>query len=461
MPPGSASGFEQWSQQWYCKQDGECVDKEKDSEYGFPITDDALLRISEEVKRVVIDTERRKTCQEIATEEFCETQYPQKWEAEDSQRTIYYPKWKAQRLRTVVPCAGTEEYEWRRTGQVVTLGVFSMALGSKYSVKSIYHFYRTLCIVTVKRAKNATLNKHRTPGSASVMEPGAFPMRCRVGTTGTILQPSRQLQALRTNKKQLIKEYASIMHFDDFNPTDEKLFKEAVRYLQICLLSDLRPPWADYYFHKPLPGSGILSSHISPAYLYWTGLDAHSVFGTAVMDELARVASRFSLEVMGVLGRPLYVCTAPKCQPQAPVSDSAPGWFCLSTAAMSPLLQLSSERKHYMCAKCTRDRKEPHYESAPLRVVHLYVTVLAEDRNPTTMRMKAVPVVLDAPPMTFGWNLEPGTASVEKRVAYAEAVPIQFEIRDKLGSYKYDVEASEAIWSSAQSFRVTSFLILE
>ena len=124
---------------------------------------------------------------------------------------------------------------------------------------------------------------------------------------------------------------------------------------------------------------------------------------------------------------------------------------------MSPLLQLSSERKHYMCAKCTRDGKEPAPEIAPLRVLHLYVTVLAEDGKPTTMRMKAVPVVSDAPPITFGWNLEPGTASVEKRVA----VPIQFDIRDKLGSYKYDVEASKAIWSSAQSFRGTDYHIPE
>ena len=118
---------------------------------------------------------------------------------------------------------------------------------------------------------------------------------------------------------------------------------------------------------------------------------------------------------------------------------------------MSPLLQLSSERKHYMCAKCTGDGKAPVSDSAPLRVLHLYVTVADKDGLPTTMRMKPVPVVLDAPPNTFGWNVAPGSASVKKCLA----VPTKFEITDKLGAYNYNIEASEAIWSSADSFRGT------
>ena len=61
-------------------------------------------------------------------------------------------------------------------------------------------------------------------------------------------------------------------------------------------------------------------------------------------------------------------------------------------------------------------------------------------------------MVLDAPPITFGWNVAPGSASVEKCLA----VPTQFEITDKLGAYKYNIEASKAIWSAAQSFRGTS-----
>ena len=61
------------------------------------------------------------------------------------------PKWEAQTLRSVVPCEGTEVYEWRRTGQVVTLGTLFMALGKQWSALAIYHFYRTLRIVTTKK----------------------------------------------------------------------------------------------------------------------------------------------------------------------------------------------------------------------------------------------------------------------------------------------------------------------
>ena len=61
--------------------------------------------------------------------------------------TALAPDWVAQTLRTVVPCVGTDAYEWRRTGQVVTLGTFFLALGRKWSASSIYYFYRTLRIV--------------------------------------------------------------------------------------------------------------------------------------------------------------------------------------------------------------------------------------------------------------------------------------------------------------------------
>ena len=39
------------------------------------------------------------------------------------------PSWDAQIVRTVVPCLGTDRYQWRRIGQVVTLGTLVMALG--------------------------------------------------------------------------------------------------------------------------------------------------------------------------------------------------------------------------------------------------------------------------------------------------------------------------------------------
>ena len=61
------------------------------------------------------------------------------------------PNWDAQTRRTVVPCAGTEAYEWRRIGQVVTLGTLFRALGKRWPALSIYHFYPPLRIVTTKK----------------------------------------------------------------------------------------------------------------------------------------------------------------------------------------------------------------------------------------------------------------------------------------------------------------------
>ena len=63
------------------------------------------------------------------------------------------PNWEAQTRRTVVPCEGSEAYEWRRTGQVVTLGTLFMALGKHHSALAIYPFYRPLRIVTTKKKR--------------------------------------------------------------------------------------------------------------------------------------------------------------------------------------------------------------------------------------------------------------------------------------------------------------------
>ena len=56
---------------------------------------------------------------------------------------------------------------------------------------------------------------------------------------------------------------------------------------------------------------------------------------------------------------------------------------------------------------------------------------------------------MEAPPDTFGWNLAPSSANVEKTLA----VPTKFEIGKKNVAYKYNAEASEVIWLSASPYR--------
>ena len=71
----------------------------------------------------------------------------------------------------------------------------------------------------------------------------------------------------RTIKTQLVREYALVMNRGDVDETSDSLFREAVRYLQVCLLADLRPPWADYRFPQALPGDGTLSRYTRPCFL--------------------------------------------------------------------------------------------------------------------------------------------------------------------------------------------------
>ena len=77
----------------------------------------------------------------------------------------YEPDWSQQRNRCVVPCKNAVEYEWVRTGPVVTLGELFLRLGRDFSCRKIYGFFRTLRLVAVKRDKKATSS---APGSASV-----------------------------------------------------------------------------------------------------------------------------------------------------------------------------------------------------------------------------------------------------------------------------------------------------
>ena len=73
------------------------------------------------------------------------------------------PNWREQWNRLQVPCMGTNDYMWFRTGEVTTLGELFLALGREYTAASIYAFFRTLRVVVVKRRKG----KSYKPGSAS------------------------------------------------------------------------------------------------------------------------------------------------------------------------------------------------------------------------------------------------------------------------------------------------------
>ena len=63
------------------------------------------------------------------------------------------PDWDAQVIRVRIPCRGNINFEWRRSGLVVSLGELMQALGKDFTAKQVYYFYHTLRIVAMKRQK--------------------------------------------------------------------------------------------------------------------------------------------------------------------------------------------------------------------------------------------------------------------------------------------------------------------
>ena len=65
------------------------------------------------------------------------------------------------------------------------------------------------------------------------------------------------------NKDLLVAEYVAVKGLGDAAQLDEAavsvLFDEAVKYLHVMLLRDLRPPWLMHKFPQALPGEGLLS----------------------------------------------------------------------------------------------------------------------------------------------------------------------------------------------------------
>ena len=47
------------------------------------------------------------------------------------------PDWRSQITRVRAPCRGTDEFEWHRTGLVVSLGELMRALGKQFSAKQM------------------------------------------------------------------------------------------------------------------------------------------------------------------------------------------------------------------------------------------------------------------------------------------------------------------------------------
>ena len=138
-------------EQWFCCPGGKPLDPklpqaERDDhilEWGLLPKghDDVRLKMSEDVKRAL------DTASGSANAIGSPAQLT---------KNMLKPDWVNQIVRVVVPCVGTNRFHWVRIGPVVSLGQLFLILGKLFSAAQIFHFYRTLRVVALKKRKTAS-----------------------------------------------------------------------------------------------------------------------------------------------------------------------------------------------------------------------------------------------------------------------------------------------------------------
>ena len=292
----------------------------------------------------------------------------------------------------------------------------------------IYAFHLSLRLIAVKRRKQ--YSHGRGSGAAT-------------GVTASPFQATRLRMELKSNKAQLIEEYAAANGLDQLPDTKDSL-DAAIRYLYKLVLSDLRPPWLTHAFPQALPGNGLLSRYTRPCVLQWIAVEGAECFGESVAKKITQHVRAVALELRGVLARPLYVCTA---------SSGSNGEMCMSVASMSKLVMHTEGRQHYRCRKCAEDvsEREPASGSLPLRVLYLYALVGTNGPAPTPLHMRPVRLVVTAPPADWAWGQGPvpdvlgGGRSAASPVQGVDSVWERY--------WRYNHAESTAIWCRARSYR--------
>ena len=174
----------------------------------------------------------------------------------DWQRNDLNPDWRAQVNRCIVPCQNADTYEWLRKGPVATLGELFKHLGIVQTAKAIYALFRTCRLVALKRKKDSR-KRTAPPGSAIT------------GVTGSPLQAAsiRSEYTRATHGDALVEEYIQVKGLNAAYVEEkgkQRVLQEAVQFIQMVLLTDLRPPWLAHEFPQALPEGGVLSRSTRP-----------------------------------------------------------------------------------------------------------------------------------------------------------------------------------------------------
>ena len=254
-----------------------------------------------------------------------------------------------------------------------------------------------------------------------------------------------------TNADALVEEYIQVkgLSAEYVDATDQqRLIEEAVQFIHLVLLRDLRPPWLEHNFPQALPGEGLLSRFTRPSLLYWRADEVINLFGNDVHCQLADAADAVDLVFAGVIARPLYKCTE--------VKDESTGEVCMNVASMSPFLQNTASRSAYRCRDCVAKAQgaqaAPGSASASLRCLWAYPMVQGVDGQPIPLRVGTkIRLLVHAPPATWGWGT---TLPAELPTHAAAAEPEQ-----QSAWYKYNTEESAAIWFASKDYQGTPPLL--
>ena len=159
-----------------------------------------------------------------------------------------------------------------------------------FFMNAIFALFRTCRLVALKRKKDSQ-KPTAPPGSASGSRWPSI-----TGVTGS------PLQAAPIRSEALVKEYIQVKGLNAAYVEEkgkQRVLQEAVQFIQMVLLTDLRPPWLAHEFPQALPEGGVLSRFTRPQLLFWRAKHVSSLFGEELHRSFAYAAESVQLEFAG------------------------------------------------------------------------------------------------------------------------------------------------------------------
>ena len=303
---------------------------------------------------------------------------------------MFWPLWSEQQHRFYVPCTGVKEFHWERRCKCTTLGMLFRALGRAFTASCIYYYYLTRRLVVVKHSPMGSKLKQ-----------------------GVMLPEKR-------------------------NAADSK---ESLKDIAAIILADMQPPWLAVNPSDTWAGLSTAWAFVKHTLLIWTADSGTSMlFGEELAQQMISQCDAKDVEFAGVVGRPLYTCTA--------MLDDGP---CGKAAIMCPFVDFPLAATCWRCRKC---RDVPHQsQEEATRLISLWPLVHCETGH-TPMRTHALETIVFPPPSVWQWGAK--EKEIKEAMAEHKALPDPAPIkrRGHFADIKwcFGKQDSDMIWRCAQGF---------